>query len=264
MSTQRTKVEMNGEANVSSSNLTTKAKVWESAIPPALQFALGVIGNLIALVVLVTSAKSHKWKPFYRLVGGLALTDGGGILLVYPTVMVRYATDFTYDFPKILCNYSCFIYTFTLISSAMIVCAMSLDRFLAILYPFRYNTAGKERRTNITLIVIWIIGTAISCLPLLGLGSSFNYYPGSWCFLNFVGTSTLDRINSYIYSLFGFAILITTLTLNFIVIVTVCRGMNSDIKLATKRRKKNDVFIVIFLLIIVSVFGFCWTPLMVR
>ena len=249
--------------NASSPN-QTQHKVWESAIPPALQFGLGVIGNLIALVVLVTSAKSHKWKPFYRLVGGLALTDGGGILLVYPTVMVRYATDFTYDFPKILCNYSCFIYTFTLISSAMIVCAMSLDRFLAILYPFRYNTAGKERRTNITLIVIWIIGTAISCLPLLGLGSSFNYYPGSWCFLNFVGTSTLDRINSYIYSLFGFAILITTLTLNFIVIVTVCRGMNSDIKLATKRRKKNDVFIVIFLLIIVSVFGFCWTPLMVR
>ena len=255
---------MNSEANVSSSNLTTKDKVWESAIPPALQFALGVIGNLIALVVLVTSAKSHKWRPFDRLVGGLALTDGGGILLVYPTVMVRYATDFTYDFPKILCNYSCFIYTFTLISSAMIVCAMSLDRFLAILFPFRYNTAGKERRTNIMLMVIWIIGIIISCLPLIGLGSSFNYYPGSWCFLNFVGTTTLDRINSYIYSLFGFAILLTTITLNAIVIVTVCRGMNSDIRQTTRRRNKNDVFIVIFLMIIVTVFGVCWTPLMVR
>ena len=183
---------------------------------------------------------------------------------MYPTVMVRYATDFTYDFPKSLCNYICFIYTFTFISSAMIVCAMSFDRFLAILFPFRYNTAGKERRTNIMLMVIWIIGFVISCLPLIGLGSCSNYYPGSWCFLNFVGTTTLDQINSYIYSLFGFAILLTTITLNAIVIVTVCRGMNSDIRQTTRHRNKNDVFIVIFLMIIVTGFGVCWTPLMVR
>lgn len=252
------------ETNSSGINLN-KTKVWESAVPPGLQFALGVVGNLIALVVLVTSAKSHKWKPFYRLVGGLALTDGGGILLVYPTVMVRYATDFTYDFPKPLCDYSSFIYTFTLISSAMIVCAMSLDRFWAILYPFKYNTNTKNRRTNIMLISIWIAGAFISSLQLMGLGSSFNYYPGSWCFLNFVGITTMDRLSSYIYSLFGLSILLTTIGLNSIVILTVCRGMNSDIRQqqTARRRKKNDIFIVIFLMIIVTVFGVCWTPLMV-
>lgn len=252
------------ETNSSGINLN-KTKVWESAVPPGLQFALGVVGNLIALVVLVTSAKSHKWKPFYRLVGGLALTDGGGILLVYPTVMVRYATDFTYDFPKPLCDYSSFIYTFTLISSAMIVCAMSLDRFWAILFPFKYNTNTKNRRTNIMLISIWIAGAFISSLQLMGLGSSFNYYPGSWCFLNFVGITTMDRLSSYIYSLFGLSILLTTIGLNSIVILTVCRGMNSDIRQqqTARRRKKNDIFIVIFLMIIVTVFGVCWTPLMV-
>lgn len=248
--------------NSSISNLT-ESKVWESAVPPAMQFALGVIGNLIALIVLVTSAKSHKWRPFYRLVGGLAVTDGGGILLVYPTVMVRYASDFTYAFPKHLCNYSSFIYTFTLISSAMIVCAMSFDRFMAILYPFEYNSDWKERRTNLMLVCIWIAGAFISSLQLMGLGSSFNYYPGSWCFLNFVGTSTLDRTNSYIYSLIGITILLVTITLNLIVIVSVCRGMKSDIKLSAKRRRKNDIFIIIFLMIIVTVFSLCWTPLMV-
>jgi hypothetical protein len=256
---------MNGEEmNSSVTNVTETKKVWESAVPPALQFALGVIGNLIALIVLVKSAKSHKWRPFYRLVGGLALTDGGGILLVYPTVMVRYASDFTYVFPKHLCNYSSFIYTFTLISSAMIVCAMSFDRFMAILYPFEYNSDWKERRTNLMLVGIWIAGAFISSLQLMGLGSSYNYYPGSWCFLNFVGTSALDRANSYIYSLLGISILFVTITLNFIVIVSVCRGMKSDIKLSAKRRRKNDIFIIIFLMIIVTVFSMCWTPLMVR
>lgn len=119
------------ESNSSGVNLN-QTKVWESAVPPALQFAFGVVGNLIALGVLVKSAKYHKWKPFYRLVGGLALTDGGGILLVYPTVMVMYATDFTYDYPETLYNYSSFIFSLLFTSSAMIVCAMSFDRFMAI------------------------------------------------------------------------------------------------------------------------------------
>lgn len=51
------------ESNSSGVNLN-QTKVWESAVPPALQFAFGVVGNLVALGVLVKSAKYHKWKPF--------------------------------------------------------------------------------------------------------------------------------------------------------------------------------------------------------
>ncbi|XP_061183477.1 prostaglandin E2 receptor EP4 subtype-like [Saccostrea echinata] len=256
-------MEMTLEKNISNTvqqNSTSDQKMWESAIPPALQFGFGVIGNIIALVVLVTSSKKHKWRPFYRLVGGLAMTDGGGILLVYPTVMVRYATDFTYVFPKELCNYSSFVYTFTLISSAMIVCAMSLDRFVAILYPFTYNSDKNGRRANIMLGIIWSVGALVAGLQLVGLGSSFNYYPKSWCFINFVEMDMLDRINSYIYSVFGFLILLVTISVNTVVIVSVVRNMKSDIR-SSKRRQKNDIFIVSFLLVIVIVFSSCWAPL---
>ncbi|XP_062578510.1 prostaglandin E2 receptor EP4 subtype-like isoform X2 [Saccostrea cucullata] len=207
---------------------STTERVWESAVPPGLQFFLGVVGNLISLAVLLMSRNRHKWKPFYKLVFGLALTDGGGILAVYPIVMMRYASDFTYDFPTPICDYSSFIFTFTPMSSALIVCAMSFDRFVAILYPFKYNVAGKERRTNITLISIWIFSSFVSSLHLMGLGSSQIYYPGSWCFLKFVGKTTLDRVNSFIYSILGYVILITTITLNLFVIVTLCKNMRAS------------------------------------
>lgn len=253
----------NASNNTVLQNSTSEPRMWESAIPPALQFAFGVIGNIIALVVLVMASKKHKWRPFYRLVGGLAITDGGGILLVYPTVMVRYATDFDYVFPKALCNYSSFVYTFTLISSAMIICAMSLDRFVAILYPFIYNSGRNGRRASIILGLIWITGGLVSSLQLMGLGSSFNYYPKSWCFINFVEMDTLDRINSYIYSIFGLLILLVTFGVNATVIITVIRNMKSDIR-SSKRRQKNDIFIISFLLVIVIVFSSCWAPLMVR
>ncbi|XP_052689353.1 prostaglandin E2 receptor EP4 subtype-like [Crassostrea angulata] len=257
-------VKMNVTESNSFVSNTTQYNVWESVMPPVLQFAWGVGGNLIALIVLVKTVKSHKWRPFYRFVGGLALTDGGGILLVYPTVMVRYATDFTYDYPETLCNYSSFIFSLLFTSSAMIVCAMSFDRFLAIVYPLKYNhISQKRRRANITLISIWLVGALISSLQLMGLGESFNYYPGSWCFLKFVSKLTMNRVSSYIFSLFGLSILLTTISLNLIVIVTVCRGMNSvNNKQTARRRKKNDFIIIIFLIIVVSVFGVTWAPLM--
>lgn len=140
----RTVDRMNDTGSNSSDVNLNQTKVWESAVPPALQFALGVVANLIALGLLVKSAKYHKWKPFYRLVGGLALTDGGAILLVYPIAIVRYATDFTYDFPKPLCDYSSFIYSLLFTSSAMIVCAMSFDRFWQL--HIRLNTTTSLRK----------------------------------------------------------------------------------------------------------------------
>lgn len=244
------------------SNTTKDTAKLESTIPPVLQFLFGVTGNIIAFIVLFSSRKKHKWKPFYRLVAGLALTDGGGISLIYPTVLVRYASNFTYDFPKPLCNYSSFMFIFLLTSSAMIVCAMSFDRFMAILYPLRYNTGRKKYRANITLALIWITAAFVSSLPLMGLGSNILYYPGSWCFLNFVGTSTVDRINSFIYSLLGLMILFSTIFFNGSVVFSLCKNQIKN-KVSPKTRKRSDIFNAIFLLVLVSVFAACWAPLMV-
>ncbi|XP_062582824.1 prostaglandin E2 receptor EP4 subtype-like [Saccostrea cucullata] len=242
----------------STTNLTFGAEVWESMVPPAFQFILGVAENAIALVVLIISRKRHQWKPFYRLVLGLALTDGGGILLIGLPVMMRYFSNFKYDFPKPLCDYSSFIITFMATSSAMIVCAMSLDRFMAILYPFKYNVSGKERRANLMLLFVWVLGTLISSLPMVGIGSNVIYYPGSWCFINFVGTSTSDRVNSYIYSIFGLFVLSTTIFLNCFVIIKLCKNVNENRK--DLRRRQSTIFNMILLLVFVTVFTLCWGP----
>lgn len=145
----------------------------------------------------------------------------------------------------------------------MIVCAMSLDRYVAILHPFLYGSGKNGRRANVTLCIVWTAGAVISGLQLVGLGSSFNYYPKSWCFINFVEMNTLDRVNSYIYSITGILLLLLTLGVNITVIVSVLRNMKSGIK-SSKRRQKNDIFIISFLLVIVLIFSSCWAPLMVR
>ena len=123
---------------------TTSVPDWPSPVPASLLLVFGVVGNILALIILCCSARSHKWRPFYCFVCGLAITDGGGVFLSYPFVLVRYASNFQYDFSQPLCDYMAFVLMFTIMASAMIVCGMSLDRFLAILYPHVYNTPRKR------------------------------------------------------------------------------------------------------------------------
>ncbi|XP_061183478.1 prostaglandin E2 receptor EP4 subtype-like [Saccostrea echinata] len=203
--------------------------VWESAVPPSLQFAFGVTGNITALLILVCSSTTHKWQTFYKLVAGLALTDGGGILLMYPPILARYATDFTFHFPKNLCAYNSFLTPFTILSSALIVCAMSIDRFMAVYFPFYYMynvEKGDRKRAVFALLFIWTSGALISSLHLMGLGSVYYFYPGSWCFLNFVSDDTFERVNASIYSGLGLLALFVTVFLKISVIAALVKGLN--------------------------------------
>lgn len=155
---------------------------------------------------------------------------------------------------------------FTLMSSAMIVCCMSFDRFFATFYPFLYNSPTKGLRTNIILAVVWCLSGILSSLHLYGLGSSKNIYPGSWCFLNFIELNSTypnyreNTIYSYIYASVGVLVVLMTLVINMAVVSFFVRN-----RLTKKRAsKKRDIHVIAFLIVIVTVFTSCWAPLMVR
>ncbi|XP_062586182.1 prostaglandin E2 receptor EP4 subtype-like isoform X1 [Saccostrea cucullata] len=240
----------------------TNESLVTNAIPAYLVFVFGVGGNVVALVVLLVTAKTHKWKPFYRYVCGLAITDGGGLLISVPVSLSMYASELQRELSPVLCNFQMFWYMFTLMSSAMIVCGMSFDRFFATYYPFHYNKPHKKIRTNIVVLVIWVTSALISSLPFFGLGSSRKFYPGTWCFLNFIETSIEgNRINSIIYAAIGIIIVLATWTFNIAVIVFFIykRYKNESTWSGWK-----DVHVIIFLMTVVVLFTSCWFPLMVN
>ncbi|XP_062600091.1 prostaglandin E2 receptor EP4 subtype-like [Saccostrea cucullata] len=251
----------NGTNNFSHSN-TTEETISESIIPPTLQYLFGVLGNIMAIFLLCKTSSKHKWKPFYRLVCCLAITDFCEIGFVYPAVMIRYISKFTFIFPKQLCEYCSFWFSFCFMSSALIVTAMSLDRFIAVRFPISYQ-ASQRKRINILLAVIWVLSGTVSSLNLMGVGSVKNFYPGSWCFIDFANNGQMERVNTFVYSIIGFAILSSTVVLNVAVVCSICRKPRFTTSNRSKK-KKGDVFIVVFLFAIVTLFSICWVPLMVR
>ncbi|XP_062586168.1 prostaglandin E2 receptor EP4 subtype-like [Saccostrea cucullata] len=241
------------------SNQTTSNPDWPSPAPVSLLFIVGVVGNALALFILFSSYKTHKWRPFYRYVAGLAVTDSCGVFLTCPFVILRYASGFQYDFPDPLCDFIAFILMFMILGSAFIVCAMSLDRFLAILYPHIYNTATKNRRATLTLLGIWTFSGFISSLHIITKSESVRFFPGTWCFHDFLDVATKGRVLTMLYSLIGILILVTTAVLNALVICSFCR----NIRQKRKKTMKRDIFIIIFLILTVIVFSICISPLLI-
>jgi H+/Cl- antiporter ClcA len=68
-------------------------------------FTLGVFGNVLALLVLVKSAKRHKWKVFYKMITTLAIVDLIGILTTSPIVIAVYSNHLQWVGGQGLCNY---------------------------------------------------------------------------------------------------------------------------------------------------------------
>ncbi|XP_061166021.1 prostaglandin E2 receptor EP4 subtype-like [Saccostrea echinata] len=244
---------------------STEIPSIRDSVPVILLFIFGVFGNLAALLTLCSRSNSHEWRPFYRFVCGLAVTDGGGILISIPISEYQYLSRFKDPLSTPLCDYLAFVYMFTLMSSAMIVCCMSADRFIATYFPLLYNSPTKGRRANITLALLWVSSAILCSLHVFGLGSAKIFYPGSWCFLNFIDTDVpKNEVYTYIYAIVGVLAVIMTIILNFAVIAYFAYK--------TFRRKSSkssfqgwrEVHVIIFLLTIVTVLTSCWFPLMVN
>ena len=250
------------EQSLCTHNVTDKE---ESLVPPFLQCFSGLLGNILALIILIRSSKRHKWKPFYRLVCALALTDAIVSVFVYPVVLKTYVTNFEYCFTNFECYYVSFLYSFSWFGSALLVTSMSLDRFLAIVFPFYYNQTSKYIRANTLILSSWILCALICMLPVTGIGNVKMFYADTWCFIDFTDTTnTGSIIVTYMYACLGLLVFAVTVVMNVVVIVTMIRRIVANRKsIASQRRLKSDIYIVVFLVLIVVVFSICWVPLTV-
>ena len=250
------------DPNSSNSSSVDIVEDEPSIVPVVMLCLLGVIGNAIAVTIVCCAAKSHRWRPFYRLVCGLALTDGIGVLLALPFAIHRYATDFQFTYSRTVCDYMSVVQMFTIIASAMIVCTMSLERFVALLFPYVYKSIKKGRRSMALLFGVWAFSAFLSSGHLIAGRTSRLFYPDSWCFVNFVSDNSRDLAFSYLYALTGLLVLVTTFVTNMVLLVVVFQKKCSKSSMIIA--DKHGTHIILFLFAVVLLFSICILPILVR
>nr|XP_046230631.1 prostaglandin E receptor 4 (subtype EP4) b [Scatophagus argus] len=197
-------------------NSTEETGGFKPPTIPAIMFIFGVVGNVIAIVVLRISRKEQKETTFYTLVCGLAVTDLLGTLLASPVTIATYMKG-SWPGGEPLCQYSGFILLFFFLVQLSIVFAMSVERYLAINHAYFYNEYVNQRLAALTLLSIYISNIVFCALPSMGLGQVKRQNPGTWCFIDWQNNNTTVATFNLMYAGVNSVIVLATVICNVMV-----------------------------------------------
>ncbi|KAG7481418.1 hypothetical protein MATL_G00066690 [Megalops atlanticus] len=224
------------------SNSTLLQRTLDPTIP-VIMFIFGVVGNVIAIVVLCKSRKEQKETTFYTLVCGLAVTDLLGTLLVSPVTIATYVKG-SWPGGDPLCQYSGFILLFFSLAGLSIICAMSVERYMAINHAYFYNRYVDQKIAGLTLFAIYISNVLFCALPSMGLGEVTKQYPKTWCFIDWRSNVTKHAAFSYMYAGLSSFLILSTVICNVLVcgaLIRMHRRFMRRTSLGTDQRRITDL-----------------------
>lgn len=131
---------------------------------------LGLVGNGFALVVLLRT--NHKSSPFHVYMLNLAVSD----LLCVMTLPLRvfyYVNKGQWNQGDFLCRISSYALYVNLYCSIYFMVAMSITRFLAIVFPVKNLGLVTENRARLVCAGIWVLICLLSS-PFLMSGQHYD------------------------------------------------------------------------------------------
>ncbi|XP_026810792.1 G-protein coupled receptor GRL101-like isoform X1 [Rhopalosiphum maidis] len=180
------------------SNIVLRVCIWILAV-------VAITANL--LVIVFRAKYKHTNQVHSFLIVNLALGDFlmGSYLLVIAVVDWYYrGVYFIHDSDwrrSSMCNVAGFISTFSSELSVFTLTVITLERLLAIIFPFKVRRLEMDF-TRILMAVCWLLAIIISAIPLFNIHYFRNFYGRSGVCLAL--HITPDKPNGWEYSVFIF------------------------------------------------------------
>ncbi|MCJ8745288.1 hypothetical protein PDJAM_G00128660 [Pangasius djambal] len=191
-----------------------------SLVISATMFAVGVLGNLVAVAVLCVSKREQKETTFYTLVCGMAVTDLLGTCFTSPVVIATYVAG-RWPGGAPLCHFFSFSMLFFGSAGMSILCAMAVERYLAISHAFFYSQHVDRTVARLALLVVYVVNGVLCAMPSFGFGRHAKHFPGTWCFLDWRALDARGAAYSFLYG--GFVLLLIAVTV--LCNCAVCRSL---------------------------------------
>ncbi|XP_069389432.1 5-hydroxytryptamine receptor 2A [Paralichthys olivaceus] len=150
--------------------------------------AVTVMGNILVILAVSLEKKLQNATNYFLM--SLAVADMLLGILVMPVSMVTILYDYGWPLPSDLCPI--WIYLDVLFSTASIMhlCAISLDRYIAIRNPIHHSRFNSHNKARVKIMAVWTISAGISMpIPVLGLRDHSKVFKDGSCLLtdnNFV------------------------------------------------------------------------------
>lgn len=254
---------------------------------------IGIIGNIFVLIIIMRILRHRKSIP-NLLIFILTTIDLITLPLTYTQAIISHLGG-DYIGGQTACDLHGTAITFCKYASVLVVSVISLDRFIAMFYPFCYRDhllydESRKYRLATLLFPLIVIFAILSILPLLGMGRNVLQYPGSYCLFDLANRTTASAILIGIHISFLSMFLVTAITTNIGVCMQAhrliqkikpslrvskretqqlneCRKKCKENGKAFKRRKrlspKQEKKLLKTSILATGIFLICWAPFLV-
>ncbi|XP_061921890.1 5-hydroxytryptamine (serotonin) receptor 2C, G protein-coupled-like 1 [Entelurus aequoreus] len=163
-------------------SLAMKEKNWPALLILVI-IALTVGGNILVILAVSLEKKLQNATNFF--LRSLAVADMLVGILVMPISLINILYDYAWPLPSALCPI--WIYLDVLFSTASIMhlCAISLDRYVAIRNPIEHSRFNSRTKAMMKIAAVWTISIGVSMpIPVIGLHNEDKVFVNGSCVLN--------------------------------------------------------------------------------
>lgn len=216
---------------------------------------VGLVGNGLALVVLIKTRSQNS--PFHIYMMNLAMSDLLFVLTL-PMRVLYYVKKGQWDLGDFLCRISSYTLYVNLYCSIYIMAAMSVTRFMAIVFPVQNMRLVTVKRARLVCVSIWLF-ISVSSTPFLMSGEKFDPVTNKTkCFEPPSSTQQLQKLKkmNYFALVVGFVVPFLVILICYVGIVRVLVSRNNVARRQSETGSKAIRMIVIVLL----TFLICFMP----
>ncbi|XP_067277451.1 P2Y purinoceptor 11 [Pseudorasbora parva] len=126
-------------------------------LPPmfSIEMCVALVGNLFALWLLVTRERQN-WHTGVVFSCNLVICDVLYVL-TFPLLIVYYAKDKHWTFGDAACKIERFLFNCNLYVSIFFIMCISLNRYIAIVYPFFTRSYVRPKHAKIASVLTWFV-----------------------------------------------------------------------------------------------------------
>ncbi|XP_053126526.1 leukotriene B4 receptor 1-like [Hemicordylus capensis] len=209
----------------------------------SLAFIIGVPGN--TFVIWTICGRMKQRSPTIVMILNLAIAD----LLVLGTLPIWiYSIAKTWVFGLITCKILTFLIYSSMYASVFLIVALSMERFMAVFYPFAIQRWKKKKATSLGLLLIWLLSIAFGAggIPFKGVDDE----DGIECMVVSYYSNTQLIACLLLETLVGFVVPFAIISICY-----VCVGRRIS-KMTCPSKRRSAMLITA----VVVAFALCWLP----
>ncbi|NXN36297.1 NMUR2 protein, partial [Rhinoptilus africanus] len=235
------------------------------ALVYTLIFVVGVVGNFLVCLVILKHRNMKTPTNYYLF--SLAISDLLVLLFGMPLEVYEMWSNYPFLFGSVGCYFKTALFETVCFASILSVTTVSVERYIAILHPFRAKLESTRKRALRTIVVLWVL-SVLFALPNTGThGIMLQYFPNGTLV---PGSATCTVVMPmWIYNCIVqiTSFLFYVLPMGVISVLYYLMGLRlkgdrslevEEMAVNVQRPSRKSVTKMLFVL--VMVFAICWAP----